>query len=56
MTLKKKMLQGTSTYCVLLRMEQVTYKGSTVIPTSSVCMKVGSLLYENTCSKWLHVV
>ena len=21
-----------------------------------VCMKVGSLLYENTCSEWLHVV
>ena len=32
---KKKMLQGTSAYCVLLRMKQVTYKGSTVIPTSS---------------------
>ena len=29
------MLQGTSAYCVLLRMKQVTYKGSTVIPTSS---------------------
>ena len=28
------MLQGTSAYCVL-RMKQVTYKGSTVIPTSS---------------------
>ena len=33
--LKKKMLQGTSAYCVLLGMKQVTYKGSTVIPTSS---------------------
>ena len=32
---KKKMLQGTSAYCVLLRTKQVTYKGSTVIPTSS---------------------
>ena len=29
------MFQGTSTYCVLLLMKQVTYKGSTVIPTSS---------------------
>ena len=25
----------TSAYCVLLQMKQVTYKGSTVIPTSS---------------------
>ena len=33
--LKKKKLQETSVYCVLLRMKQVTYKGSTVIPTSS---------------------
>ena len=33
--LKKKKLQETSPYCVLLRMKQVTYKGSTVIPTSS---------------------
>ena len=29
------MLLGTSAYCVLLRMKQVTFKGSTVIPTSS---------------------
>ena len=29
------MLQETSAYCVLLRMKQLTYKGSTVIPTSS---------------------
>ena len=29
------MLQGTRAYCVLLRMKQVTYKASTVIPTSS---------------------
>ena len=33
--LKKKKLQETSAYCVLLQMKQVTYKGSTVIPTSS---------------------
>ena len=32
---KKKKLQETSVYCVLLRMKQVTYIGSTVIPTSS---------------------
>ena len=29
------MLHETSAYCVLLRMKQVTCKGSTVIPTSS---------------------
>ena len=29
------MLQETSAYCVLLKMKQLTYKGSTVIPTSS---------------------
>ena len=29
------MLQDTSACCVLLWMKQVTYKGSTVIPTSS---------------------
>ena len=32
---KKKKLQETSAYCVLLRMKRVTYIGSTVIPTSS---------------------
>ena len=29
------MLQETCTYCVLLRMKQLTYKGPTIIPTSS---------------------
>ena len=51
------MLQETSAYCVLLRMKQLTYKGSTVIPTSSSLEMIQVLwaVFPENCNQSVEV-